>query len=93
MGKPIESIVPPPVAFAALALLFVAINLLAVQMDPASTSHGMPVATLETLSQGNHLALIAFLLNCAFVLGYGAFAYFSGAKRRRTRSMAFYRRW
>ena len=92
MRKPIGSIVPPPVAFAALALLFVGINLLAVQMDPASTSHGLPVASLETLSRGNHLALIAFLLNCGFVLGYGAFAYFSGSKRRRTRSMTYYRR-
>ncbi len=93
MRKPLASIVPPPVAFAALALAFAGINLLAVQIDPASTSHGFPVASLDTLSRGNRLALIGFLLNCGFVLGYGAFAYFSGAKRRRTRSMVYYRRW
>jgi hypothetical protein len=93
MRKSLASIVPPPVAFAALALVFAGINLLAVQIDPASTSNGMPVVSLETLNRGNHLAIIAFLLNCGFVLGYGAFAYFSGAKRRRTRSMSYYGRW
>jgi len=93
MRKPFESLVPPPVAFAALALAFAGINVLAVRFDPASTAHGMPVVSLETLSLGNHLAIVAFFLNGVFVLGYGAYAYFSGAKRRRARSMRYYGRW
>lgn len=77
----LPSIIPPPVAFAALMALFAGVNLLAVEIDPASASHGTPGATLETLG-GNRLAELAFLLNCGFALAYGAFACFAGARRR-----------
>jgi len=82
----LPSIIPPPVAFAALMTLFAGINLLAVEIDPASASHGIPGASLETLGGGNRLAELAFLLNCGFALGYGVFACFAGARRRVARS-------
>ena len=78
----LPSIIPPPVAFAALMALFAGVNLLAVEIDPASASHGTPGASLETLGGGNRLAELAFLLNCAFALAYGAFACFAGTRRR-----------
>lgn len=80
----LPSNIPPPVAFAALMILFAGINLLAVEIDPASASHSSPGASLETLG-GNRLAELAFLLNCGFAIAYGAFACFAGTRRRLAR--------
>jgi hypothetical protein len=84
MRTQLPSIIPPPVAFAVLITVFAGINLLAVETDPGSASHGSASVALETLG-GNRLAELAFLFNCGFALGYGAFAYFAGSRRRLAR--------
>ena len=80
----LQSVVTRAVLLAAVALLFVEINVPAVGIDhSASAVRGSLGVSLEELGLNNNLGEFSFLLNGGFALLSGAFAYFAVAKRRR----------
>jgi len=87
MRNHLESRLTPPIAFAALMLLFAGINVLAVIIDPASAARGAPDTALESLAVGNRLGELTLLINCGFVFVYGTVAYFACTKGRVTSPM------
>jgi hypothetical protein len=80
----LQSVVTCAVLLAAVAPLFVEINVPAVGIDDfASAVRGSLGVSLEELGLDNNLGEFSFLLNGGFALLSGAFAYFTVAKRRR----------